>query len=88
MDHSIDPPELAEAPATMDIAARLQELLKEIRDMRQAHDECQRRSYEIQSAEYAAPLHEATANSDAEEALRRVQGRPAPTTKPRSAVAA
>jgi hypothetical protein len=27
-------------------------------------------------------------NSDAEEALRRVQGRPAPTTKPRQAVAA
>lgn len=29
-----------------------------------------------------------TSNSDAEEALRRVQGRPAPTTTPRQAVAA
>lgn len=37
--------------------------------------------------EYAGLLS-ATANSDAEEALRRVQGRPAPTTKPRQAVAA
>lgn len=29
-----------------------------------------------------------TSNSDAEEALRRIQGRPAPTAKPRQAVAA
>lgn len=86
MRDSIDPPAMAEALATMDVSTRLQELLKKIQDMRQAHDEIQRRSYEIQTAEYVAPLHEATANSDAEEALRRVQGRPAPIAKPRPAV--
>ncbi|MEU1327222.1 hypothetical protein [Streptomyces microflavus] len=33
---------------------------------------------------YAEPIYAPTANSDADEALRRVQGRPAPTTTPRT----
>lgn len=35
----------------MDVAERLRELLEDVRKMSQAHDEIQRRSYEIQSAE-------------------------------------
>lgn len=41
-----------------------------------------------QHSAYADQLIAAASNSDAEEALRRVQGRPAPTAKPRQAVAA